>query len=584
MTLWRPRWKGEGWKTAAVLVAWLVLVAYYLPILVQHVVRSTDHFTFGDDVRILVWPYLSPGDTALFKGDFFARYYQAGLPELYRIMMQVAARLNAVEFITKTIPYLSLLGVVWLIADMARRAAGHAAAWLAAALVLGSAVFLDRAGGGLPRAFAFPLTAAGLHALLRGRARLLAWLTVAAMGFYPVVAAILGLSLFGLLLLPARARGDTANSSLKKRATLLVVAAAASTLMALPVQLRLRPYGDPITPARIAAYPEAGPGGRLDPTSRPPFDWFPVGALKMADETLVGVGDPVLGSWGEWLRSEPARRSWFTGLLFAAALCWWMNLARRRADHLRLLVFLVAVGIGNTLARTISPYLFLPERYLRYGMPPLVIVIVAAAAVGWISPIYRKFSRIERYGALGWVGPFSLVLLLGARGTCYTGMDVAVPPEEQPMYRYLGSLPRAAVIAGWPIGPLENVPYLSHRRVLTNFQLEIPFHVRFTNEIRRRLAALWKAYFAVDPGPIEHLRRDFGVTHLVMSPPGESLTYYLPHVANIWSARARLAGKVSLLSLLARDPERCRVFGAYRVVDIRGPLRARSLSQGRPVP
>jgi len=584
VTFRRPRCNGEGWKTAAVLVAWLALGAYFLPTLVQHVLRSMDHFTFGDDVRILVWPYLTVGDPERFKGDFFARYYQAGLPELYRFLMHIVARLNAIEIVTKTIPYLSLLGVLWLIVDMAGRAAGRAAAWLAATLVLGSAVFLDRAGGGLPRTFAFPLTVAGLHALFRGRARLLAWLTVVAMGFYPVVAAILGLSLFGLLLLPARLRGDTANSSLKKRTTLLVVAAVASTLMALPVQLRLEPYGDPITPARIEAYPEAGPGGRLDPTSRPPFDWFPMGALKMADETLLGVGDPVLASWGDWLRSEPAWRSWLTGLLFVASLCWWTNLARCRADYLRLLVSLMAVGLGNTLARATSPYLFLPERYLRYGIPPLVIVMVAAAAVGWIRPISRKMQPSERYKALGWVGPFVLVLLLGARGTCYTGMDVSVPPEEQPMYRYLGSLPRTAVIAGWPIGPLENVPYLSHRRVLTNFQLEIPFHIRFTNEIRRRLAALWRAYFAVDPGPIERLRRDFGVTHMVISPPGETLTYYLPHVANIWSARARLTGKASLLSLLARDPERCRVFGAYRVVDIRGPLRARSLPQGRPSP
>jgi len=46
-----------------------------------HIRRTMDPFTFNDDARILIWPFLREADPNLFPNDPFVAYYLAGLPE-----------------------------------------------------------------------------------------------------------------------------------------------------------------------------------------------------------------------------------------------------------------------------------------------------------------------------------------------------------------------------------------------------------------------------------------------------------------------------------------------------------------------
>ena len=73
-------------RTLGRLAPWLLgslLLYWFLPTWVWHVRRTFDPYTFNDDARILIWPFLREADPRLFPSDPFVPYYLAGLPEGY---------------------------------------------------------------------------------------------------------------------------------------------------------------------------------------------------------------------------------------------------------------------------------------------------------------------------------------------------------------------------------------------------------------------------------------------------------------------------------------------------------------------
>jgi hypothetical protein len=143
-----------------------------------------------------------------------------------------------------------------------------------------------------------------------------------------------------------------------------------------------------------------------------------------------------------------------------------------------------------------------------------VVLVTSMMGPGSAQPNLRAL-RLDIWRGMAAV---LAIAALAGRGTSWTGIEVHVPTQERPIYRAIAQLPRDALIAGWPAGPMENIPYLSARRVLTDFQLEMPFHTRFTLDTRRRLDALFEAYFATGPRPIQRLCSEFHVTHLLVDP------------------------------------------------------------------
>src|SRR5205807_691048 len=86
-----------------------------------------------------------------------ATYFCACLPVGYRALYRIGASLWDPAAISKVLPYILLVVTVVAVAAAARRLAGYFGAFLAAALVLSSSIFLAIMVGGLPRAFALIL-------------------------------------------------------------------------------------------------------------------------------------------------------------------------------------------------------------------------------------------------------------------------------------------------------------------------------------------------------------------------------------------------------------------------------------------
>jgi hypothetical protein len=558
---------------------WLLFglcVYWFLPAWIWHIRRTLDPFAFNDDARILIWPFLREADPSLFPNDPFIPYYLAGLPEGFLALYRVAGRLGWTIAVSEVLQYVSVISSVLLLAACARRLGGVYAGFLAAVLALGSATFFERAGGGLPRAFAFPLVSAGLYALVSARPLLLAVLTIAGAAFYPVVAALLGLSLALYSVLPeylrdaeARSPRDHATtvtstqnwprdageclssvrasgvvSTLKLlwgRTRLLGVTLVCVIALIIPMTLRLRPYGDAITEAMLPAFPEAGEGGRLSREHRPPYENFATVFLRHSHAALLGTGEPVLGRAATRLRGDERRTHWLVTTVVVAAVLSALRRSIRRPQVARAFILPLAALVGHAVACCVAPRLFIPERYSQYGVPPFVILIVATSFGRFSSDkTKRGASRLRAVLA------FLLVGVLGGRATSYLGIEVFVPPEARPLYAAIAQLPRSAVVAGWPAGPVENIPYLSFRRVLSNFQLEMPFHAQFTLDSRARLQAFFEAYYATNRVPIERLCTEFHVTHILVdkmhferTPPA----YYEPHRSYVRRLFAEAEGK-----------------------------------------
>jgi hypothetical protein len=98
----------------------------------------------------------------------------------------------------------------------------------------------------------------------------------------------------------------------------------------------------------------------------------------------------------------------------------------------------------------VDGYLFLAPRYVAYGVPPLLHVLVPAglAALVVLMPRPRQWGWVAP--AIVVVGVAGYLLAVGARGPTEAGFSVVIAPARMPVYRLIESLPADVMIAGWP--------------------------------------------------------------------------------------------------------------------------------------
>ena len=549
------------------------LAIVYGPALKAHIERSMNPFIFNDDARALIFPFFQYYDRGLFPHDYFATYFCACLPVGYRALYTIGASLWDPAAISKVLPYILLVVTVIAVAAAARRFAGYLGAFLAAALVLSSIVFLGIMIGGLPRAFGFPTLALTSAALVYGKPRLLAGIVCASAAFYPPAAIQAGIALtIWLFGLPARDRGDAADWPFSRRARLIVVAASISGLILLPEVLGSRAYGRFLGPKDVTEYPELGPSGRYGSVDRPPFKTFPEAALQQARGFFWPVGKPWSRKVHEWAKVRRYAGANSNGdvvleLLTGALLIGGMFVAARDSTGRRFLLLGVAAWLSHLLARTLTPSLYGPERYVQYAVPVLLVVLIPAAGAAIGARLAGRFIAFGR-GA-GVIAIAAMVLLpFAGRGSVDAGLDIDVTSQRR-LYDFLQHLPKDVLIAGWP-ADLDNVPYVSRRQAFITEELNGAFQKGYADEMRRRTHALIEAYFATDRGALERLRDDFGVTHLIFQqsilekPPD----YFEPF--SDWIQKAFDRGQSKGFEI-PRQLQAAKVFsdGPFIVIDLR---------------
>lgn len=505
---------------------WLLLIAalvcLYGPRLFSHMQLAFGSDVLNDDMRIQLPYFYHYADASLFDGDVIARYHADGTGELFRAIYSTLAPHVDVVVLAKALSYLTLVLTAAGLAAAAGRLGGKPAAFAAACFALGSFEFIDRTVGGLPRSFAYPCMAWCLAALARGRMRTLAVLSALGAGFYPLLPVIGGLSLaLVLLVMDRRDRGSARTWSLRRRLVVLALTFLGALALLVPFALRVHQYGSVIHVQDFAAFPEAGPGGRMHELDRGPARPFFELAQTTGLRTLGHGSAPFWPSVHALLETRPLRQPFFVVLsLLCAAGVLRAGLARGGRHFRRVAAFALAVFIGFELAALVDPSLVPSSRYVRYGVPPLLAAVVPSAVIGLLPRRLRLPGRWRRLSAPLWVASFTLVLLalLGTYSSRTFGYDVHLQSGERGITAALRRLPPSALVAGWPEGFMDDAPIYSKRAALITYQTYMPYNKGMTLEMRARATAVIDAYYSPDLAPLRRLRDEFHVTHFVLEP------------------------------------------------------------------
>jgi len=559
-------------QAIAAALGFAIMAAVWGPAWLSLFRLSLDPLYCNDDARVQIYPFMRYQETGLFPHDYVGDYVLATLGWGYRLLYMLGAKLGDVRTMSKLVPY-ALFGLTaGALAWAASRWARLAGALVAIALCLSSEVFIERMAGGLPRGFGFAIAAWAAAALVHGRMMLLAAVTCLGAAFYSAAAVPPGMALAAVLLLfPARHRGSAADWSLKKRLAVVGGTAALSVVLLVPTAVSLRPYGSYIRPANVDEYPEAGVGGRFYHGDRPPYKSFFTTLAEEAPKPLLGGGkrlSPLTEDKAATRDEERQTRHGFAYILLGLAAAGFVSMTWRSSGAKRLCALAGSAVVGFFVSYQVVPYMYLPQRYLAYPAPVLTTIFVATAGVGLFGAFARASRRTWMKSAVVLGFGLACLLLTGGAGNPKIGINTTVSGSR--LYPFLGTLPKDALIAGWPSGAMDNVSYFGERRVLVTFECHLPFNKGYTDEMRRRTEALFKAYFASEPEPLIALRERFGVTHLLVDTRhygGHAPSYFRPF--DRLAAQEHAAGSRKGF-LVPKLIERASVFkeGHYVVLDL----------------
>lgn len=561
------RKKNIRWLQIMLIIGSLGLM--YHDSLLSHMRTIADPLHLNDDARSQIWPLVRYYTPSLFVDDYIAEYYlRCILPLGFRTFYRLGSLWWDPRALSKVLPYPLLLAALIALGLAASRLGGKAAAWAAVALALSTGVFLERMTGGLPRSFGYPLLACAAAALIYGRPLVLAACVVLGAGFYPVVGLIAGLALaVYLILLPRGDRGHAAGWTLRTRILVVVATALLSGLVLLPNALGCLRYGPMVGPAQAEMFPEVGRGGRFSSGDRVWETRFLPANWAMLSKTIRGAGDPWLPALKALVKPQGqlVTLGVLVIILIGAAL-----LALRDAEARRLLALLAAAVIGYSVAKIATPLIYHPDRYVMYPIPILVLILLPASAsalanlLGW-------------FGQKSWSKPTFVLVVCGfllvaqgGRGPTKEGIWLG-SKEREAVLRELKRLPQDAMIAGWPRGAMDEVPYLAERRALATKQTHEALYSRYILEMRKRVLAIIDAYYATDVGPLVRLRDEFGVTHFLVDRRhfGEKpATYFQPFTDYMERVRAQVRqGDLEVLRQI--DPAAVYDAGDHVVLDLR---------------
>ena len=88
---------------------------------------------------------------------------------------------------------------------------------------------------------------------------------------------------------------------------------------------------------------------------------------------------------------------------------------------------------------------------------------------------------------------------------------------DKPIFSEIKGTPRNSLLAGWPNGLIDNIPYLCIRRAYLHYETHQAFHSDYVIEMRKRFSLFLNAYFGDDIENIKELRDEGNVTHIIIN-------------------------------------------------------------------
>lgn len=534
-------------------------------------------------------------DAALFQDPLTKALLATGYePPGFQAVYWVASHLVDPVRFGEVLPLVLQPLAVWLVFRIVREhTPWRPAAWLGAALFL-VPWDIHRFSGGHPRAFAQPIVLLAVFLLLRRR--------TAAAALVPPLGALLypPTSLVALAVVLLSAIDRTGRFFLDRtRASWAVASAVAFAVVTVGTRVLLGSDGL-ISVDEARRYPEFGPSGQMHFFATSTLDYLsqnysgfflgPAGSILAVSAILLLLLRPrnaTLLRWEVW--SVPiASLTLFTT---AHALLFHLYLPHRYTYPL-LPFFCIAVAV--MLRPTLEA--LGRRRFGLLGLSPLLAL--ALAGVGLIAFPLGPRRSIAGFGA--WLGDAVWYLAIGlgvglmlaavaiwrhsprrtapaaAAAALLTGSllvgevtfaggghsPAATSCSHGAVYRYLGTLPAEAVIAGDP-SVLSCVPIAARRPVLISRKLYQPWERDYFRIIRPRMFATMEAMYGGNRGAIVALRTRYGADYLLVRTAARRRPP--PRMAPFTEQVSRLLRGVAVPAV-GRLPSSCETWRAGRFV------------------
>ncbi|HEX6033292.1 MAG TPA: hypothetical protein VFY83_02615, partial [Anaerolineales bacterium] len=512
-------------------------------------------------------PFFVPYDAAQYIPAFFQfdshdpipstyakeYYLNAVCPLLYKVLFRIGAQLGDVRQFHFLMVYLAYAGFLVVMGRLGWILGGAALSFAVVALTISAWIFIGLGFiGGAPRMYAYPLISLILYALILDRPKLLAGIVVLGGLLYPIVALIGGACLTcWMLLKPFSSRGLVSGWGFSRRLAVVALTGTLSVTTLLPLILGAGTYGRRIVETDISIYPEAGPDGNYRPYDQLPYKIFGYELLSYFAGPFYSHGDPVVPWLNAHKHLDPMT------LLFVLALAGLLILVitvlglkwligEYDGGGARLISFFVICAALHVVAWLASPYLYIPTRYFMFSLPFLITLIFPWALQRLL--LQHRFLKLScRRVTLAFIALICVYLAaFGGRGNAELS-DAFVESRSQPLFEAIAALPKNSVIAGWPVGPVRKLEYVTRRNAFLTGDLHQVLHLKFTQAMRERMDALFDAYLSTDGAALYRLREQFGVTHMIVdirdfSDPKHAPEYFAPWRARIQPRLAESKG------------------------------------------
>lgn len=492
--------------------------------------------------------------------NYVKEYYLNALsPPLYKGSVWLGAKFFDVRRFQLVMLYLSYAAFIAILGRLGWLLGGAALSFAVMALTLTAWIFFGLGFlGATPRMYAFPVIALILYTLIRDRPLLLAITVIVSAMLYPIVATIGGLCLASWLLLkPLSGQGVVVHWRWSQRLATVALTGFLTLAALLPMWLDSQPYGRRVIAADIVLYPEAGPDGNYRSYDQLPYRLFGNEWATYLVGPLYSHGD-ALAPWFNVHRRVDSSTALFIlalmGLVVIIIVCTGIR-ALLKDDPTgrgpRLIGFFGVCLALHVIAWLGAPHLYIPTRFFMYSLPFVITLLFPWSLHLLLGRVARlqSSSKLRTFIFLAIVSIY--LMAFGGRGN----VDFATSSEKQlsqPLADAIAALPKDVLIAGWPAATIRNVEYVTKRNVFITAATHHVLHLTYMTAMRARMNAMFDAYLSIDDAPLVRLRKEFGVTHLLIdthdfTDPNHAPEYFAPWRTRIAPRLAEIKGKEYLL-------------------------------------
>ena len=170
----------------------------------------------------------------------------------------------------------------------------------------------------------------------------------------------------------------------------------------------------------------------------------------------------------------------------------WQITTKRLALPIEVIYLAISGVIFFKLADIFTFKLYLADRYILYTLPVASLILVCIGIAGWLNRLGNGIG-IDKV--------LKCLLVIAVLGHFNVIKGVGLTRDEsknEAFYRFLGTLPKDAVIAAHP-NMADFIPTFSKRKVFINRKLSHPFWDRYWDVIKVRIFDFFDAYYADSP-------------------------------------------------------------------------------------